>query len=65
MTTVRTADLTYKESNTIYGDHNLNHWQGAAIAAREQVLPKDAIAARYEYYFDPQGYTTPYFCNCE
>jgi hypothetical protein len=58
-------DSTYTYGSSTYGDHNLNHWQGAAIAAREQILPKDAIAARYEFYFDPQGYTTPYTCDCE
>jgi hypothetical protein len=58
-------DSTYTYYSDTYGDHNLNHWQGAAIAARQQFLPKDAIAVRYEYYFDPQGYTTSYYCDCE
>lgn len=36
----------------------LNHWQGVAVAAREQVTGKAALAARYEYFKDPQGFQT-------
>lgn len=50
-------DSTYTYFDETYGNHNLNHWQGAAVALREQFMPKDAIAARYEFYFDPQGFT--------
>jgi hypothetical protein len=41
-----------------YGDSNLNHWQGVAIAARGQVTAKSALAGRYEYFSDPNGFTT-------
>jgi Putative beta-barrel porin-2, OmpL-like. bbp2 len=33
------------------------HWQGVAVAARDQVTGKSALAARYEYYTD-QGFET-------
>ncbi len=54
-------DSTYTEDGETYGDKALNHWQGVAIAAHEQFAPKDAAAARYEFYFDPNGYTTSYY----
>lgn len=41
-----------------YGDMLLYHWQGGAVAAREQVTGKQALAGRFEYYDDYQGYTT-------
>jgi hypothetical protein len=44
------------ESQT--GDHRLNTWQGGAVAARGQVTGKSAIAGRYEYFVDPQGFET-------
>ncbi|HZC44161.1 MAG TPA: porin [Acidobacteriaceae bacterium] len=34
------------------------HWQGAAIAAHEQVNATSAVAGRFEYYDDNQGYET-------
>ena len=40
------------------GDKNLNHWQGVAFAARGQVTPKAALAGRYEYFKDYQGFMT-------
>ena len=40
------------------GDKNLNHWQGVAVAARGQVTPKSALAGRYEYFKDYQGFAT-------
>jgi hypothetical protein len=43
---------------TTTGDTNLNHWQGAAFAARGQVTGKTALAGRYEYYNDPNGFMT-------
>ncbi len=39
-------------------DTSLNHWQGVAFAAREQVSAKSAIAARGEYFKDYQGFST-------
>ncbi len=40
------------------GDNLLNRWQGAAFAARQQLTARTALAGRFEYYSDPQGYTT-------
>jgi hypothetical protein len=51
-------DHTYTSGGTTLGDTVLNHWQGAALALREQVTAQDALAGRYEFYYDPQGFTT-------
>ena len=40
------------------GDGLLNHWQGGAVAARGQVSAKSALAARYEYFKDYNGFQT-------
>jgi hypothetical protein len=40
------------------GDGALNHWQGVAFAARQQMTGTQALAGRYEYFRDPQGYST-------
>ncbi len=40
------------------GNTNLEHWQGVAFAARQQVTGKMAFAGRFEYFNDPQGFTT-------
>jgi hypothetical protein len=34
------------------------HWQGIAVAAREQVTPKAAVVGRFEYFDDNQGFST-------
>jgi hypothetical protein len=34
------------------------HWQGGAIAAREQISPKGAVVGRFEYFDDNQGFST-------
>jgi len=34
------------------------HWQGIAVGARGQVTPKAALAGRFEYFDDPQGFST-------
>ena len=41
-----------------HNDKLLNHWQGAAIAAREQATGKQALAGRFEYFNDPNGFQT-------
>jgi hypothetical protein len=41
-----------------HNDNLLNHWQGGALAVREQVTGKSALAARFEYFADPQGFQT-------
>jgi hypothetical protein len=40
------------------GDTALNHWQGVAFAAHSQVTPTQALTGRYEYFKDPNGYST-------
>ncbi len=40
------------------GDHNINNWQGIAIAAHQQFNATTAIAGRYEYFTDPNGFAT-------
>jgi hypothetical protein len=40
------------------GDNILNIWQGGAVAARGQVSPKSALAGRYEYFKDEEGFMT-------
>jgi hypothetical protein len=39
------------------GDHKINNWQGIAFAAHEQ-FKQAALAGRYEYFTDPQGFQT-------
>jgi hypothetical protein len=39
------------------GDHKINDWQGIAFAAHEQ-FKQVALAGRYEYFTDPQGFET-------
>jgi hypothetical protein len=39
-------------------DTNLNTWWGIAVAGHEQVTAKSAIAARFEYFTDPNGFQT-------
>ena len=43
---------------TTDGDKNLNHWQGVAFAARQQVTGTQALAGRFEYFNDPNGFST-------
>jgi hypothetical protein len=40
------------------GDKKLMRWQGIAVAAREQVTAKSALAGRFEYFKDYQGFET-------
>ena len=40
------------------GDKKRNTWQGVAIAAHEQVSAKSALAGRFEYFTDPDGFQT-------
>lgn len=40
------------------GDALLKHWQGAAFAAHEQLTAVQALAARFEYFNDPNGFAT-------
>ncbi|MGD0801770.1 MAG: porin [Terracidiphilus sp.] len=47
-----------RDANVAQEDTKLNHWQGGALAVREQITAKSALAGRVEYYSDPQGFTT-------
>ncbi len=40
------------------GDKLLKHWQGGAVAARQQLTAKNAVAGRFEYFADPNGSQT-------
>ncbi len=40
------------------GDTKVNTWQGGAVAAHEQATAKSAIAGRYEYFTDDDGFQT-------
>lgn len=40
------------------GDTALNHWQGVAVAARQQVTGTSALAGRFEYFNDENGFST-------
>jgi hypothetical protein len=53
------ATLVHREIDTCtYGDTFLNHWQGIAGAFHEQATAKNAIAGRFEYFNDPDGFET-------
>jgi Putative beta-barrel porin-2, OmpL-like. bbp2 len=39
-------------------DKSLNHWQGVAVAARQQVTGTQALAGRFEFFHDINGFST-------
>jgi len=39
-------------------DKSLNHWQGVAVAARQQVTGTQALAGRFEFFHDMNGFST-------
>lgn len=41
-----------------FGDTKVNSWQGIAFAAHEQFAAAHAVALRYEYFNDPDGFST-------
>jgi hypothetical protein len=45
-------------TSTGLGDKLLNHWQGVALAARQQVTGTSAVAGRFEFFHDMNGYST-------
>ena len=51
-------DGLVNNGTTTTGDTNLNHWQGIAVAAHGQITGKSALAGRYEYFSDPNGFMT-------
>ena len=40
------------------GDNTKSHWAGVALAAHQQVTARNAVAARFEYFNDLDGYAT-------
>lgn len=40
------------------GDNKLNRWYGGALAVHDQATGKQAVAGRFEYFDDPEGFTT-------
>lgn len=47
-----------RDALSAQGDTNLNHWQGIAVAARQQVTGTSALAGRFEFFHDNNGFTT-------
>jgi len=45
-------------SGTIHYAESSPHWQGIATAARDQMMANSAVAFRYEYFADNQGFST-------
>jgi Putative beta-barrel porin-2, OmpL-like. bbp2 len=45
-------------TSTGLGNTDLNHWQGVAVAAHEQLNGTSALAGRFEFFHDMNGYTT-------
>ena len=39
-------------------DNSLNHWQGVALAVRQQITGASALAGRFEFFHDNNGYST-------
>jgi hypothetical protein len=39
-------------------DKSLNHWQGVAVAARQQMTGTQALAGRFEFFHDMNGFST-------
>lgn len=39
-------------------DTSLDHWQGIAVAAHEQITGTSALAGRFEFFHDNNGYST-------
>jgi Putative beta-barrel porin-2, OmpL-like. bbp2 len=51
-------DAIVGSGSTATGDTNLNHWQGVAFAAHGQVTGTQALTGRFEYFNDPNGFST-------
>jgi hypothetical protein len=47
------------------GDSLSKHWQGVAFGIKDQATAKVAFAARYEYFTDPQGFSTGFRQNVQ
>jgi hypothetical protein len=51
-------DAVVGSGESASGDHNINDWQGVAFALHQQFKATTAIAGRYEYFTDPNGFET-------
>ena len=51
-------DGLYNTPDGMAGDTALNHWQGIAIAARQQVTGTQSLAGRFEFFHDMNGFST-------
>jgi hypothetical protein len=51
-------DAVVGSGESASGDHNINDWQGVAFAFHQQFKATTAIAGRYEYFTDPNGFET-------
>ena len=40
------------------GDDTKSHWAGIALAAHQQITARNAVAGRFEYFDDIDGYAT-------
>ena len=47
-----------RDANEAQEDTALNHWQGIAVAAKEQVTGTQALVGRFEYFADKNGFAT-------
>jgi hypothetical protein len=54
----RNADSIVGTGLSASGDTNINTWQGVAFAMHQQINSAFAVAGRYEYFTDPDGFQT-------
>ncbi|MGA2730742.1 MAG: outer membrane beta-barrel protein, partial [Terracidiphilus sp.] len=51
-------DAITGSGTTAVGDNKLNHWQGVAFAVHEQFTGTSALAGRFEFFHDTNGFQT-------
>ena len=51
-------DAITGSGTTAVGDNKLNHWQGVAFAVHEQLTGTSALAGRFEFFHDMNGFQT-------
>jgi hypothetical protein len=56
--TSTTTTAQNRDAREGQGDNKLNTWQGVAVAAHGQATAKSALTGRFEYFTDPNGFTT-------
>jgi hypothetical protein len=47
-----------QDAKEAQGDNKVNTWEGVAVAAHGQATAKSALAGRFEYFNDPDGFAT-------